>query len=227
MSRLFYFLTVAVVACGTSSERPIVAPMTPAPAPIAPSEEPPGDVRIDGNALGAPVRELLALEPFHAPCDVDAIDHKQRTLYFWAGGTCPQASPFPDATTVVVLTPRAKDVPHGDQPITLVAWSGPYFDKRTTLPVRVGDKRTDAAPALGKPVCARVPVATGTGPTPDLRGSFRGSTAPSRRPSRPRGFHRGRRSGPRLSPDPDQGCRQACVLDRRRAPDGHAPRRGP
>ena len=48
MSRLFYFLTVAVVACGTSSERPIVAPMTPAPAPIAPSEEPPGDVRIDG-----------------------------------------------------------------------------------------------------------------------------------------------------------------------------------
>ena len=45
MSRLFYFLTVAVVACGTSSERPIVAPMTPAPAPIAPSEEPPGDVK--------------------------------------------------------------------------------------------------------------------------------------------------------------------------------------
>ncbi|HNZ24792.1 MAG TPA: hypothetical protein PKL24_21785 [Polyangiaceae bacterium] len=163
MSRLFYFLTVAVVACGTSSERPIVAPMTPAPAPIAPSEEPPGDVRIDGIALGAPVRELLALEPFHAPCDVDAIDHKQRTLYFWAGGTCPQASPFPDATTVVVLTPRAKDVPHGDQPITLVAWSGPYFDKRTTLPVRVGDKRTDAERALGKAVCARVTVSTENG----------------------------------------------------------------
>lgn len=91
-----------------------------APAPALPTWD--AALVFDGVKLGSPIGALLARAPYDTPCDVDPIDKKTATLFFWAGGPCREAPAFPAATTLVIVTPRATDAARGEQPVTLVAW---------------------------------------------------------------------------------------------------------
>lgn len=110
-------------------------------------------ITIDGIRLGAPVAEVLARAPYTTPCDVDPIDQRRATLYFWAAGPCHDAGPFPEQTSVVIVTPQApKGASDQEQPVELVIWAGgSFFDSKTNLPVKIGDDATAARASLGTP----------------------------------------------------------------------------
>jgi hypothetical protein len=110
-------------------------------------------ITIDGIRLGTPVAEVLAREPYARPCDVDPIDDRRATLYFWAAGPCGKGAPFPGQTSVVIVTPRApKGAPEGQQPVDLLCWAGgSFFEDKTTLPIQIGADAGTARRALGPP----------------------------------------------------------------------------
>ncbi len=108
----------------------------------------------DGFSLADPIGSFISR--FGEPCDIDPIDKERSTLFFWAGEEgCREQKPFPENTTVVVLTPFSKA--ERDQPIDLIAWyGGGYFNSRATIPVHVGDAAADVDKQLGEPVNKRV-----------------------------------------------------------------------
>jgi hypothetical protein len=111
-------------------------------------------IEVDGIRLGTPISAVLARDPYRTPCDVDPIDHRRSTLYFWAAGPCRGGAPFPGKTSVVIITPPAPEGTPDDQgqPIELLCWAGgSFFDGKTTLPIRIGDTAQSARDALGPP----------------------------------------------------------------------------
>ena len=155
-------LLLTAVAC-TPAPPPPSTPGPGSPAPIAePSSRPStppspkvdlASITVDGIRLGAPIREVLARAPYTTPCDVDPIDQRRATLYFWATGPCHDAAPFPEQTSVVIVTPRApKGAPDQEQPVELVVWAGgSFFDGKTNLPLKIGDDAAAARASLGPP----------------------------------------------------------------------------
>lgn len=126
-----------------------------APLPASRASEDAGLI-VDGVKLGTPIGVLLARAPYDRPCDVDPVDHKRATLYFWAAGPCRQAPAFPGRTSLVIVTPRGADAPREQQPITLVAWAGgAYFDDKADLPIRIGDTAARALEVLGAPTATK------------------------------------------------------------------------
>jgi hypothetical protein len=112
---------------------------------------------------------LLARAPYDHPCDIDPIEKKTATIFFWAAGPCRDAPGFPNETSLVVVTPRAADTPRDAQPITLVAWAGGvYFDDRTNLPIRIGDTVDHALGVLGGPKATQLHVNLVNGKRTDL-----------------------------------------------------------
>ncbi|CAN5925329.1 hypothetical protein BH11MYX4_BH11MYX4_24480 [soil metagenome] len=148
-------LALLLTACAPTPSppsAPVIVATPPAPA-LATWD---GALVFDGVKLGSPIGALLARAPYDTPCDVDPIDKKTATLFFWAGGRCREAPAFPAATTLVILTPRATDAARGEQPVTLVAWAGgTYFDDRTSLPIRIGDAAEHARRLLGAPTATK------------------------------------------------------------------------
>jgi hypothetical protein len=134
-----------------------VAPAAAAPAAVTPTAREPSpagrDARltVDGVDLGSPVGALLAREAYAHPCDVDPIDHRASSLYFFAAGPCRDAPPFPGETSVILVTTRNASEARGAQPLTLFAWAGSYFDDRTQLGVRMGDSAARVTQVLGAP----------------------------------------------------------------------------
>lgn len=108
----------------------------------------PTTTTFDGFSLGDPVSAFL--DKFGAACDSDPIDKERSTLFFWAGAEgCNEQKPFPDATTVVVITPYGKF--EKEQPMELLAWfGGNYFNSRSTLKVLIGDSATEVDANLGE-----------------------------------------------------------------------------
>jgi hypothetical protein len=149
------------------SETPIVpvtivavpsAASTATPTPAVPARVEQDDpLAVDGIHLGAPIGALLARAPYAKPCDVDPIDGRTASLYFWAAGSCREAPPFPSETSVVVLTTRTHGTPPAAESITLIAWAGgPYFDGRTQLGFRMGDTSTRLTEILGSPTATQM-----------------------------------------------------------------------
>lgn len=107
----------------------------------------------DGFSLGDPVGSFVTR--YGEPCDIDPIDKERSTLFFWSGNEgCREQKPFPENTTVLVLTPFSKA--ERDQPIDLFAWfGGGYFSSRATIPVHIDDAAAAVDGKLGEPVSKR------------------------------------------------------------------------
>jgi hypothetical protein len=174
---LALWLALPLAACA-APPAPAIAPLAVPPAssgapqaaaPAAASPAPHGPWTVDGVTPGATVGALLAREPYRAPCDVDPIDHKRATLYFWAAGPCREAPPFPGGTSVVVVTARDPNAPPEQQPIEILGWAGgAYYEGKTNLPLHLGDTPERALAALGKPTAIRQ--------TSEIRGGARVDT---------------------------------------------------
>jgi hypothetical protein len=152
-------LGILLVACAPAPSTPnapvIVATATATPVPTA-TTPPDAAPTFDGAKLGSPIGTLLARAPYEKPCDIDPIDKKKATLFFWAAGPCREAPAFPGGTTVVILTPHSTDAARAEQPVSLVAWAGgTYFDDKTSVPVRIGDTAEHARKLLGAPTATK------------------------------------------------------------------------
>jgi hypothetical protein len=158
-------LLVGLAACGSSAPAPTQPPLvvgsSPAASPVTAPDGPKGSfdasaLTVDGVKLGAPISALLARAPYDQPCDIDPVDKKKSTLYFWAPGECKKAPPFPGGTTLVIVTPRSSNAARAEQPMTLVAWAGgTYFDDKTNLPVHIGASSAQLEKALGTPTATK------------------------------------------------------------------------
>jgi hypothetical protein len=104
----------------------------------------------DTLSLGDPVSAFL--DRFGDACDDDPIDKEKANLWFWAGAEgCKEQKPFPEETTVLVVTPYSKAAK--EQPVELVAWfGGTYFNARSTMKIHIGDSATEVQNKLGEPV---------------------------------------------------------------------------
>lgn len=104
----------------------------------------------DTLSLGDPVSAFI--DRFGDPCDDDPIDRERATLYFWAGGDgCKEQKPFPEDTTVIAVTPYSKAAK--EQPVELLVWfGGAYFNNRSSMKIRIGDRVSAVNNALGEPV---------------------------------------------------------------------------
>jgi hypothetical protein len=102
----------------------------------------------DTFSLGDPVGSFV--DRYGAACDDDPIDKERSMLFFWAGADgCKEQKPFPEETTVLVLTPYNKA--WRDQPIDLLAYyGGTYYNNRSSLKIRIGDAAADADKKLGE-----------------------------------------------------------------------------
>lgn len=146
--------TAACATAPSSAPRAVEATLPPPAAPTAPaapraSSE--AETTIDGIALGAELAPVLDRAPYHAPCDVDPFDKRAAKLHFWTGGPCRDAPPFPSATTVAIVSNVEGEAPPVLR-VSAIAWAGGhYFDGKSRLPVRIGDRLEDATRALGAP----------------------------------------------------------------------------
>ncbi len=131
----------------TAAKRALVllflASCKPGPPPVqnvTPLMHSTGDT-FDTFSLGDPVGGFV--DRYGAACDDDPIDKERSTLYFWSGfDGCKEQKPFPEETTVVAVTPFSKA--WRDQPVDLLVWfGGTYYNNRSSLKIKIGDKAAD------------------------------------------------------------------------------------
>jgi hypothetical protein len=137
---------IALMACTEGKPN---AAFAAGPDPLA---EPPirQELSLDGIRVGEPVSSFIEREPYRDPCDIDPIDDRKATVYFYASGTCRDRPGFPERTTLILVTPHNPE--HAaEQPLTLMAWSGPYFDTRSNVRIRIGDDGDRVVSVLGQP----------------------------------------------------------------------------